>query len=47
MKKYLKVLLQDLADAKNNRPFKRAVADDEIIPFELDNFFEENIDKKR
>ena len=47
MKKYLKVLLQDLDDAKKIRPFKRPVADDEIIPFEMDNFFEESIDDEQ
>lgn len=44
MKKYLHVLLADLAEAKNNRPTIRPLADDEMLPFELDHFFEENME---
>jgi hypothetical protein len=42
MKKYLNVLLTDLAEAKNNRPTIRASTKDEMLPLELDYFFEEN-----
>ncbi len=44
MKKYLHVLLSDIAEAKNNRPAIRPVGGDEILPFELDHFFEENME---
>ena len=42
MKKYLNVLLTDLAEAKNNRPTIRSSTKDEMLPLELDHFFEEN-----
>ena len=44
MKKYLTVLLSDIAEAKNNRPDIRSVTDDEIMPFELEDFWENNLD---
>lgn len=44
MKKYLTVLLSDIAEAKNNRPDFRPISDDEIIPFELDDFWEANME---
>jgi hypothetical protein len=44
MKKYLAVLLSDIAEAKNNRPDFRPISDDEIIPFELDDFWEANME---
>lgn len=44
MKKYLAALLSDIAEAKNNRPDFRPISDDEIIPFELDDFFEANME---
>ena len=44
MKKYLTVLLSDIAEAKNNRPHIRPIADDEIMPFELEDFWEANLD---
>lgn len=42
MKKYLHVLLADIAEAKNNRPTIRPASGNEILPFELDHFLEEN-----
>ncbi len=45
MKKYLNVLLTDLAESKNNRPAIRPVAGNEMLPFELDHFFEENMEE--
>ncbi len=46
MKKYLAVLLSDLAEAKNNRPDFRPRGEDEFIPFEMDSFFDDTIQEK-
>lgn len=47
MKKYLNTLLDDIAEAKNNRPTKRKMKEDEILPFELDNFMENSFEEKQ
>ena len=46
MKKYLTVLLADIAEAKNNRPDFRPMSDDEIIPFEMDDYMDDTIQDK-
>jgi hypothetical protein len=45
MKKYLNTLLEDITEAKNNRPAKRTIKEDEIMPFEFDDFMEDSIEE--
>ena len=44
MKKYLSVLLADIAEAKNNRPDFRPISDDDIVPFELEDHFGDTLE---